>query len=100
MGVFEQAGTEAFLLDRGVISGDAGDQAQRRFEHRHGRHFAAGKDKVAERNFEHAALVDDALVKAFEAAAEEGEAGAGRPILGEGLGERHAARARIDERGV
>lgn len=47
VGVFEEAVGEAFLLGRGLISKDIGQQADGGVEDRLGGYFASGKDEVA-----------------------------------------------------
>ena len=100
VGVFQQMRGEAFV--GGAVGGahDAGQQADDGVQHDQGGELAAGQHVVADGEFFHRVGVDDALVDAFVAAAEQDEAGGGGVALGVGLGEGAAARGEEHARAV
>ena len=61
------------------------------------RDLAPRQDEIAKRDFFDAVVVEDALVDAFEPAAQQGDAGALGPLLRAGLGEGSAAGGKVDD---
>ena len=72
---------EAVLHVAGFVAQHSGLQTGYRVEQRHGRDLAAGENEVAEADLVRDARVDEALVDAFIAAADQHRALAGGPAL-------------------
>ncbi len=98
MRVLQKAGFEAFLGAGRLVAHDAGKQAHDRIEQRQRRGFAARQDEVAERDFLEVARVDDALVDALEATADDDRARAGRELRAPGPGSAGVPRGLIARR--
>ena len=71
---------------RGFLAHDAGKQPHAGIEQHHGGDLAAGQHVIADRDLFEAARLDDALVDALEAAADDDDAGTGREIAARGFG--------------
>ena len=98
MRAVEETGREAVLLVRAGVAEDAGLQARQGVEQHQRRQLAAREDVVADAQLEIDVGVDEALVDAFVARAEQDRAGAGRESLDRRLAQQRAGRREADQR--
>jgi hypothetical protein len=94
----EQARREAVLLVRAGVAEDARLQPCERIEEDERRQLAAREDVVADADLDVDVGVDEPLVDALVARAEQDRAGAARELGDSGLPQRNAGRAEADER--
>src|SRR5450759_2488410 len=97
LGLFEEAAGERFVGVRGVVAEHAGDQSGDGLDDDERSGLAAGEDVVADGELAVAEMVGDALVDAFGAATEQGEAGPGRELGGDGVIEAATAGAEEEQ---
>src|SRR5215472_2526856 len=91
--VFEQAVAEALLRARGLLAHDAGEEPHAGVEQDEGRNLPTRKHVIADRNLLEATPLDQALIDALEATAEDDGAGPIGQRCDAALGERNSARA-------
>ena len=84
--VLEEAIGEGLLLGRSFIAERARDVPGDSIDEDHRRELAAGKDVIADRDFPVDTVVDEALIDAFVAAADEDQAGMGGELSYEAVG--------------
>jgi len=95
--ILQQAGGVRVVLRAGGVAQHAGPQPGHGVHNRQRGQLAAGEHKVAERDFVGGQVLADALVKAFVAPADEGQARLLGQGLGDGLGEGPALRGHQDD---
>lgn len=100
LGMFQKAGRKAFLLGGGLIAQNAWDQAHGGVNQRLGRQFAAGHDKIPQRNLLDTVMFQNALIDTFEAATKKRHAIATGEILHHCLIHSPTAWGEIDQRPV
>ena len=91
--MFQKLRLEALVEARLVVAHDAGQKPDHRVEQHHRGDLAAGQHIVADRDFAQAPPLDDPLVDALEAAADDQRPLARRERADEILGQRPATRA-------
>src|SRR5262249_9007375 len=96
--VFEQAVAEALLRARGLLAHDAGEEPHAGVEQDEGRNLPTRKHVIADRNLLEATPLDQALIDALEATAEDDGAGPIGQRCDAALGERNSARAHHEAR--
>jgi hypothetical protein len=98
MRIFEKPAFEALLLSAGGRAHYPGEQPNASVEEDQGSDLAAGEDIVADGDGDYGPGLEQALVDAFEAAAQDGDSRTRGELADEGLGQGAAAGGHGEER--